>query len=118
MEIKSISRNVRLAPTKIRDLAKKIRGLSVAEALGVTSLNNERKGAFYLGKTLKSAIANAEHNAKLSVDELWIKDAVIDEASRLKRFWPRARGSAGPVFKRMCHIKITLTDESIKGKKK
>ncbi len=77
-----------------------------------------RKGARFVAKTLKSAIANAEdlkeHKTEyggLKTDRLRIKEAVAQTASTLRRFTPKARGSAGPILKRNCHIKIILTDE-------
>lgn len=109
MEVTSTSKYVRMSPEKARDLARKVQGLSVTDALRITEFS-ERKGAFYLGKTLKSAIANAENNARLAVDDLRVKEAVVDEAARIKRSWPRARGSASPIIKRTCHIKVVLTD--------
>jgi large subunit ribosomal protein L22 len=70
-----------------------------------------RKGARFVAKTLHSAIANAENNNKLRPETLRIKEAVAGTATTLKRFQPKARGSAGPILKRRCHIKITLSDE-------
>ena len=70
-----------------------------------------RKGARFVAKTLKSAIANAENNNKLKPETLRIKEAVAGTATIIKRFTPKARGSAGPILKRRCHIKITLSDE-------
>lgn len=110
MEVTAKARFVRLPATKARDLARRMRGLPVNEALKVTSFS-ERKGAFHLGKTLKSALANAEKNAKLSVDDLRVKDAIVEEGPALKRFWPRPRGSVSPILRRTCHIKIILTDD-------
>jgi large subunit ribosomal protein L22 len=86
-----------------------MRGLPVADALKIAGFS-PRKGAAMIGKTLKSAIANAENNAKLAVDDLTVKEAVVEEGPRMKRYWARARGSVRPVMKRMCHIKIVLTD--------
>jgi large subunit ribosomal protein L22 len=65
-----------------------------------------------VAKTLKSAIANAENNNKANIETLIIKEAVAQTATTLKRFTPKARGSAGPILKRNCHVKIVLTDES------
>jgi large subunit ribosomal protein L22 len=110
MDIRAISRRVRLSPTKARDFARAIQGKPVAEALRMTSIS-ERKAAFQIGKTLKSAIANAENNADLDVETLWIKQAVIDEGPRMKRFWPRARGMVRHIVKKTCHITIVLTDD-------
>ena len=70
-----------------------------------------RKGARLVAKTLKSAIANAENNNKLKPETLRVKEAVAGTATTIKRFQPKARGSAGPILKRRCHIKITVSDE-------
>lgn len=110
MQVQAVTKFVRLSPTKARDMVGRLRGLSVAEALRVTTIS-ERKAALAIGKTLKSALANAETNADLTVDSLRVKDATVDEGPALKRFWPRARGMVSPVRKRTCHIKIVLTDE-------
>lgn len=109
MEIKAVSKYVRLTPTKARDLARAIQGKSVGEALQVVELN-KRKAAVCIGKTLKSAIANAENNASLSADQLYVSEAIIENGPTIPRYWPRARGSASPIRKKMSHIRITLTD--------
>ena len=70
-----------------------------------------RKAARMFDKTLKSAMANAENNLNLSADDLYIREAIVDEGPALKRFRPCARGSAHPYKKRMSHLRITLTDE-------
>jgi large subunit ribosomal protein L22 len=109
MDVKATARFVRLSPFKARDLIRRLKGQPVAEALKVTEFSS-RKAAVLIGKTLKSALANAEKNAKLDVDDLTVKEAVIDEGPRLKRHWQRARGMASPILKRTCHIRIVLTD--------
>ena len=109
MDVTATARFVRLSPLKARDLARRLSGLPVSEALKVTELS-PRKAAALIGKTLKSAISNAENNADLQVDALRVKTAVVDEGPRMKRHWPRARGSASPIQKRMCHIRVVLTD--------
>ena len=110
MEIKAVSKYVRMTPTKARDLTRAITGKSVGEALRVVELN-KRKTALCIGNTLKSAIANAENNAELSADKLFVAKAVIENGPTIPRYWPRARGSAGPVRKKTAHVRITLTDE-------
>ena len=110
MEIKAVSRYVRMTPTKARDLTRAITGKSVGEALQVVELN-KRKAAVCIGKTLKSAIANAENNAELSADKLFVAQATIENGPTIPRYWPRARGSAAPIRKKTAHIRITLTDE-------
>ena len=73
---------------------------------------NARKAALQIGKTLKSAIANAEHNEGLSVDQLVVKNAIVDGGPMMKRFRPRARGSASPIQKKTSHITIVLSDQA------
>lgn len=109
MDVVAKTKNVRISPLKARDLARELQGLPVSAALRVVEFS-ERKAAFYLGKTLKSAISNAEHNNDLDAEKLIVKEAVVEEGPRLKRYWPRARGSVSPIRKRMSHIKIVLTD--------
>ena len=111
MEITAITRNVRLSAMKGRALAREVQGLPVAEALRITQFS-PKKAAFHLGKTLKSAIANAKHNNNLDVDSLIVKLAVFDESTRMRRYWPRARGSASPIARRLCHVKVVLTDRA------
>ena len=67
--------------------------------------------ATLVAKTLKSAIANAENNNSLKPEALTVKFAHAGTASTAKRFQPKARGSAGPILKRHCHVKIVLSDE-------
>ena len=117
MEVRSLHRYARISPHKARDVAREIQGMPVSVALDVLSFT-PRKAAHLIGKTLKSALANAENNHELPVDGLVVKEAVVDVGPTLKRFKPRARGSAGPIRKRTSHISIVLTDEPVTGKQK
>lgn len=110
MEVRAETRYTRLSPSKARDLAAAIRGKTVAVALGIVSFS-ERKAAQAIRKTLKSAIANAQNNAELSADDLFVKDAVIDLGPTSGRFWARARGMASPIKRRTSHVRIVLTDK-------
>lgn len=110
MEITAITRNIRFSALKGRPLARKVQGVSVAEALSITDFSPS-KAAFHLGKTLKSAIANARDKYQLDVDTLRVKLAVFDEGARMRRHWPSARGSASPIARRLCHVKVVLTNE-------
>jgi large subunit ribosomal protein L22 len=109
MDICAITRNVRLSAQKGRPLARELQGRPVAEALKIADFSPS-KAAFHMAKTLKSAVANARHNAELDVDTLLVKQAVFDESTRMRRHWPRARGSASPIARRLCHVKVVLTD--------
>jgi len=111
MQVHAITKNVRMSAQKMREVVRQIQGLPAVQAQAVLQVV-PRKGARVVAKTLKSAIANAENNNKANVEQLVIKEAVAQTATTLKRFTPKARGSAGPILKRNCHVKIVLTDES------
>ena len=110
MEVSATARFVRISPSKARDLARTIQGMPVNEALKITEFN-ARKAAALLGKTLKSAVANAENNEELDAEQLFVKTARVNEGPRMRRFWPRARGMVSPIQKKMSHITVVLTDE-------
>ena len=110
MEVHAIMKNVPMSAQKMREVVRQIQGLSALEAQAVLQIV-PRKGARLVAKTLRSAIANAENNNKLKPESLRVKEAVAGAATTLKRFQPKARGSAGPILKRRCHIKITVSDE-------
>lgn len=111
MQVKAITRNVRMSASKGRALGRKIQGMKVSDALRVVDFS-PKKAAFHLGKTIKSALANArDKDEHLDVDSLRVVQAVFDEGPRMRRFWPRARGSASPILRRMCHVRVLLSNE-------
>jgi large subunit ribosomal protein L22 len=115
MDVEAVSKYVRMSPSKARDIARAMQGRPVAEALRIADFN-ARKAGVLLGKTLRSAIANAENNAGLSADTLVVKRALVEQGPSLKRYWPRARGSASPILRRTAHIRIVLTERKPAGK--
>ena len=117
MEVKSTTKFVRLSPQKARDVAREIQGLPVSSALDILTYT-PKKAATLIGKTLKTAIADAENNFSLDANTLVIKEAVIGAGPTLRRFSPRAKGSAGPILKRTSHISITLIGSAPEKKKK
>ena len=110
MQVFAILKNVPMSAQKMREVVRQIQGLPALEAQAVLKFV-PRKGARLVAKTLDSAIANAENNNKLKAESLRVKEAVAGTATTIKRFTPKARGSAGPILKRTCHIKIVLSDE-------
>lgn len=115
MEIRAITKNARMSPQKVREVVRQIQGMRAVEALAVLAAV-PRKSARLVAKTLASAIANAENNNGLNRENLWIKEAVTSRGVILKRWIPKARGMAGPIYKRYAHIKIVLTDQNPKAK--
>ncbi|MBK1882827.1 50S ribosomal protein L22 [Luteolibacter pohnpeiensis] len=117
MEVKSTTKYVRLSPKKARDVAREIQGLPVSNALDILTFT-PKKAATLIGKTLKTAIADAENNYSLDTNTLVVKEAVIGAGPTLRRFMPRAKGSAGPILKRTSHISITLVGSAPEKKPK
>ncbi len=109
MDVRAVTRYQRMSPAKVGEVTRMIQGLSASRALEMLRFI-PRKSARLVEKTLKSAIANATNNAELAADTLQVKLAVANEGPRLKRWQPKARGSAGPIIKRTTHIQIVLTD--------
>ena len=97
---------------KVRLLADQIRGKYVSDALDILSFS-KKASSKNLKKLLESAIANAEHNKGLDVDNLFISEISVDEAFLLKRIKPRARGRADRIQKRSCHINLALNTKEI-----
>ena len=97
---------------KVRLLADQIRGKYVSDALDILSFSKKASSKI-LKKLLESAIANAEHNKGLDVDNLFISEISVDEAFLLKRIKPRARGRADRIQKRSCHINLALNTKEI-----
>ena len=109
MEVQALTRNARMSPKKVREVARTIQGRMANDAVEYLTLI-PRKSARLIVKTLKSAIANAENNNNLSADSLFVKSAIIENGPVLKRFKAGARGTAMPRRKKMSHIRIVLSD--------
>lgn len=110
MEVQAVLKNFRMSPQKVREVVRQVQGMNAVEALATLKFT-PRKSARAVAKTLQSAIANAENNHGLNGAQLRVKEAFAQTARSLKRFQPKARGSAGPIIKRSSHIKIVLTDK-------
>jgi large subunit ribosomal protein L22 len=112
MEAKAIQRYVRITPSKCNQVLELIRGTSVEEAQ-TTLQFTPKLGARIVQKVLKSAVANALHEGKVRVEDLFVKEAVVGAGPTLKRWLPRAQGRATPLLKRMSHVSVTVaTKES------
>lgn len=109
MKVQAITRNVRMSAQKVREVVRQIQGMNALQAVAVLSAV-PRKSARIVEKTLKSAIANAENNNNIKPEGLIVREAVAGQARSLKRSVPKARGSAGPILKRSCHVKIVVSD--------
>lgn len=109
MESRTMAKYVRVSPRKVRLVMDQIKGKKVEEALHLLSFAPQ-KGAFLLKKLINSAVANAEQNSDIDVDNLYIKRIFADEGPTLKRFRPRAMGRATKIRKRTSHLTVILSE--------
>tara|TARA_R110002096_G_scaffold4501_6_gene21088 strand:- start:18443 stop:19075 length:633 start_codon:yes stop_codon:yes gene_type:complete len=114
MEVKATYKFARISPLKARDVAREVTGMPVSAALDLIRFT-PKKAAFLIGKTLKSAMANAENNFDLAADDLVVKSATVTEGPVFKRWKPRARGGAAPIRKRTAHINVIISNELGEG---
>ena len=113
-EYKATQRTTRQSPFKMRLVIDEIRGKDVNEALAYLQFS-KKHAAKQIAKVLRSAVANAEYqaregNAAVDVDALYVKHAVINEGPKLKRFTPAAMGRATPIQKRTSHVEIVVAE--------
>ena len=106
-EAKAVSKMLRISPQKLNLVAQLIRGKKVASALADLEFSRKRI-AKDVRKCLESAIANAENNYDLDVDDLIVAEAHVGKALVIKRFTPRGRGRVGRIFKPFSHLTIVV----------
>ena len=114
MQARAIARYVRQSPRKVRLVGDLIRGKSVGEAYSILQFT-PRKAAVAVGKTLRSAVANAQSKAQDEgevVDELFVREIRVDEGPTLRRYRRAAMGRAAPIRKRMSHITLVVDQRS------
>ena len=109
MDTQAVLKYQRISPQKCRLVANSIRGLKVDKALEFLEFNNKKASQMIL-KVLESAIANAENNNSLDIDELKVKNILKDEGPTGKRYMPRARGRVNQILKRSSHITVIVSD--------
>lgn len=110
MIVKAEANNLRIAPRKIRLVAKNLAGKNASDAL-VSLRFVEKKSAVPLAKVIKSALSNATNNNKLEEKKMFIKEIQTMEGSKLKRFQARSRGMAHKITKKTSHIRILLEEK-------
>jgi len=106
-EAKAVARMLRVSPQKLNLLAQLIRGKKVATALADLEFSRKRI-AKDVRKCLESAVANAENNHDLDVDDLIVAEAHVGKGLVIKRFHPRGRGRIGRIMKPFSHLTIVV----------
>lgn len=116
MKVQAKAKYLRSSAQKLRLAADLVRGMRVLAAQELL-LHTNKKAALLVGDTIKSAIANAEHNYNISKNKLTIDQIYVDEGPSFKRSRPRARGTAGRIIKRMSHLTVVVSDEVLANDK-
>ena len=108
--VKAVYRNLRSSPRKINDILRSIRGKKADIALRNLQFS-EKRISKEISKTIKSAVANAENNNQLDIDNLFIKEAYVGKGMVMKRYRPRARGRAGEIKKPFSNLTIIVSEK-------
>lgn len=114
--VRAVGKYVRVSPNKARQIADLIRGKELEEARYITTFSPQ-KAARLVGKVLESAVANAENNNSLTVDDLMVVNCYVDEGPTLKRWRPRAYGRATRINKKTSHITVIVGEREEPEKK-
>ena len=109
MQAKAIAKTVRIAPRKVGLVVDLIRGKNTTEAIAILQ-HTQRGASSVVEKVLKSAIANAEHNYDMDTDNLYVSEVYVNEGATMKRFRPRAQGSASKINKRTSHVTVVVSE--------
>ena len=109
MEVKATAKTLRIPPRKARLVIDLIRGKNVEEAAAILKFT-PNVAAESIGKVLKSAVANAVNNNDMDENKLYVKACYANEGVTLKRFMPRAKGSASAIHKRTSHITVVVDE--------
>ena len=109
METKAVAKYLRLSPQKARLVAQNVKGLPVEDAINLLRFT-PKKAAKLINKVLNSAVANAEQMPGVDVDNLVVKQVLVNEGPTLKRIRPRAMGRANRILKRTSHITVVVAE--------
>lgn len=109
MDVKAVLKNERISPIKLRLMADLIKGKSANDALNILT-NYNSKPARIMKKVVESAVANAVNNNELDKDKLYVKDALVDMGSTLKRNVPGSRGKVDKFYHRRSHVTIVVAE--------
>ena len=110
MEVTANVSSVRITPRKMGLLADAVRGKGINEALTYLSFSPRKRTAGVIYRLLKSAAANAQVKGTMDVDKLFVKTILVGQGTTLKRFRPRAKGSAFRINKKTSHVSVVLAE--------
>ena len=109
MEVKASLKNVKVGEQKARIVANMVRGKMVNDAIRILTFDN-KKPSMIIKKLVESAVANADQKQVIDVDNLYIKEIMVDKGPFMKRYQPRAQGRAFVIKKKSSHISLVLDE--------
>lgn len=112
MEVKAVSKYVRISPRKVHIMVDAVKGKPVETALEILKFMPQ-KAAYIVEKIIRSAVSNADQHPDIEVDSLVIRNIIADQGPTLKRFKARARGRGTRILKRTSHITVILAEDTI-----
>ncbi|WP_319524437.1 50S ribosomal protein L22 [uncultured Desulfosarcina sp.] len=112
MEVRATQRYVRISPQKVRMIIDAIKGKPAETAINALKFMPQ-KSAGIVEKIVRSAVANADQNTSIDVDDLIVRNLIVDEGPSMKRFKARARGRGARILKRTAHITVVLAEGSV-----
>ncbi len=112
MEVKAVSKYVRISPRKVHIMIDTVKGKPVETALEILKFMPQ-KAAYIVEKIIRSAVSNADQHPDIDVDSLVIRNIIADQGPTLKRFKARARGRGTRILKRTSHITVILAEDTI-----
>ena len=110
MEVNATAKYISIAPRKLRIVMNLIRGKKVSEAFAILKFT-PKVGSEVVEKVLRSAVANAEHNNDMNVDNLYVSTCFVDQGPTLKRIHPRSRGQAFKILKHSSHVTVCVSEK-------
>jgi large subunit ribosomal protein L22 len=110
VEVRSVQRHIRMSPQKVRLVLDVVRGKNAREALAILKFLPHR-AARPVAAAIRSAVANAENNFNLTLENLYVKRAMADEGPRMKRVWMRGRGRRDVKLHRTSHITVIVDEK-------
>ncbi len=110
VQVQAHLRYLRIAPRKVRLVADQVRGLPVQQAMDLL-LFAKKASARDISKLIRSAVASADKKGGIDIDNLVVKSIWVDQGPTLRRFLPRARGSASRINKKSSHITVVLEEK-------
>ena len=110
MEVNATAKYIRIAPRKLRIVMNLIRGKNVSDAFAILKCT-PKVGSEVVEKVLRSAVANAEHNNDMNVDNLIVSSCYVNQGPTLKRIHPRSRGQAFKILKHSSHVTVCVSEK-------